>query len=105
MANGYGRYRGGGYRIDTIVEDCVIIEHKTVDQLLPIHEAQLLTYMKLGNYSLGYLFNWNMVLMKNGIKRLVYHYQEPLKSKTYYLTSRTLAYFAPWRFILERSGL
>lgn len=68
---------GGGYRIDTVVEGCVIVEHKTVDQLQPIHEAQLLTYLKLGNYSLGYLLNWKVVLMKNGIKRMVYHYQEP----------------------------
>jgi GxxExxY protein len=46
-----------GFRIDTLIEGCVVIENKAVDQLLPIHEAQLLTYMRLGNYLLGYLLN------------------------------------------------
>jgi GxxExxY protein len=60
-----------GYRIDMIVEDCVLIENKTVDSLLPIHQAQILTYLKLRNCSLGFLINWNEVLLKNGIKRMV----------------------------------
>ncbi len=54
-----------------LVENCVIIENKVVDQLSAIHEAQLLTYLKLRSCWLGYLFNWNTVLMKNGIRRMV----------------------------------
>src|SRR3990172_9041481 len=57
-----------GYRIDTLVNKCVIIENKTVEQLLPIHEAQLLTYMRLSQIKLGFLLNWKVVLMKYGIK-------------------------------------
>lgn len=60
-----------GYRIDMLVEDCIIIENKTVDQLSPIHEAQLLTYLKLKGVWLGFLLNWNVTRMKNGIKRYV----------------------------------
>ena len=51
--------------------DLVIIENKAVEQLLPIHEAQLLTYLKLSNRHLGFLINWNVPLVKNGIKRMV----------------------------------
>jgi len=54
-----------------LVENCIIIENKTVDQLLPIHEAQLLTYLKLRDCRLGFLLNWNVTLMKYGIKRMV----------------------------------
>jgi GxxExxY protein len=46
-------------------------ENKTVDKIAPIHEAQLLTYLKLTNLKLGFLLNWNMPLMKDGIKRMV----------------------------------
>ena len=60
-----------GYRIDMLVGDSVIIENKTVDNILPIHEAQLLTYMRLRNIRLGYLLNWKVVLMKQGIKRMI----------------------------------
>jgi GxxExxY protein len=60
-----------GYRIDMLVEDCVIIENKTVEQLLPIHQAQLLTYLKLRDCRLGFLLNWNVSLIKHGIKRMV----------------------------------
>ena len=61
-----------GYRIDMLVEDCVIIENKSVAQLLPIHEAQLLTYLRLKGCWLGFLINWNTVLIKDGIHRKVY---------------------------------
>jgi GxxExxY protein len=54
-----------------IVDDAVIIENKTVDKIAPIHEAQLLTYLKLTNLNLGFLLNWNVPLMKDGIKRMV----------------------------------
>jgi GxxExxY protein len=60
-----------GYRIDMLVDNCVIIENKTVEKILPIHEAQLLTYLKMKNCKLGFLLNWNVPLMKEGIKRMV----------------------------------
>jgi GxxExxY protein len=60
-----------GFRIDMIINDLIIIENKTVENLLPIHEAQLLTYLKLSNLNLGFLLNWNVTLMKDGIKRMV----------------------------------
>jgi len=66
-----GQQIDAGYRIDMLVENCIIIENKTVDQLLPIHEAQLLTYLKLRDCRLGFLLNWNVTLMKYGIKRMV----------------------------------
>ena len=60
-----------GFRIDMMVQKSVIIENKTVEKLLPIHEAQLLTYLKLTDLKLGFLLNWNVTLMKHGIKRMV----------------------------------
>lgn len=60
-----------GYRVDMLVDDCVIIENKTGDQILPVHEAQLLTYMRLRGINLGYILNWTAPLMKHGIKRMV----------------------------------
>jgi GxxExxY protein len=60
-----------GYRLDLLINDAVIVENKCVEKLLPIHEAQLLTYMKLNGAKLGYLLNWNVTLMKDGIKRMV----------------------------------
>jgi GxxExxY protein len=60
-----------GYRIDMLVEGSVIVENKAVQRLLPVHEAQLLTYLKLHDRRLGYLLNWNVPLMKQGIKRMV----------------------------------
>ena len=62
-----------GYRIDVIVEGVIIIENKTVEKLLPIHEAQLLTYLKMKGCKLGFLLNWNVPRMKEGIKRMVNH--------------------------------
>ena len=60
-----------GYRIDTLVADCIVIENKSVQAILPIHEAQLLTYLKLSGHRLGFLVNWNVPLIKDGIKRMV----------------------------------
>jgi GxxExxY protein len=62
-----------GYRIDMVVEKCVIIENKTVDAIIPLHEAQLLTYLKLSGYKLGFVLNWNVTLLKNGIKRMIFN--------------------------------
>jgi GxxExxY protein len=59
-----------GLRIDILVEDFIVLELKTVEKLLPIHEAQLLTYLKLSERRLGFLFNFNVTLMKHGIKRM-----------------------------------
>jgi GxxExxY protein len=60
-----------GYRIDLLVERKVVIELKSIDELNNIHLAQTLTYMKLGNYKLGLLINFNVTLLKDGIKRIV----------------------------------
>ena len=60
-----------GYQLDVLVEDAVIVELKSVENLLPIHEAQLLTYLKLANKKLGLLINFNVTLLKNGIKRKI----------------------------------
>ena len=61
-----------GYRIDILVEDSVIVEIKSSDSLLPIHEAQLLTYLKLSGKRLGLLINFNVRSLKHGIKRMVH---------------------------------
>lgn len=58
-----------GYRIDILVENTVIIELKSIEALAPIHEAQILTYMKFANKEIGLLINFNVTLLKNGIKR------------------------------------
>jgi GxxExxY protein len=60
-----------GYRIDLLVADTVVVELKAVDQILPIHEAQLLTYLKLGSWPVGLLINFNETLLKHGIRRRV----------------------------------
>jgi GxxExxY protein len=60
-----------GYQLDLVVEDKIIIELKSVETLLPIHEAQLITYLKLTDIKLGLLINFNVALLKNGIKRKV----------------------------------
>ena len=59
-----------GFRIDVVVDECVIVELKAVDTIIPVHEAQLLTYMKLANVRLGFILNFNVALMKHGIKRM-----------------------------------
>lgn len=60
-----------GYQIDLLVEDAVIVELKAIESLLPIHKAQLLSYLKLSGKKLGLLINFNTVLLKDGIVRLV----------------------------------
>lgn len=61
-----------GYRLDIVVGNLVILELKAVSRLEPIHEAQLLTYLKLLNLKLGLLINFNVPMIRNGIKRMVY---------------------------------
>ena len=58
------------YRLDMLIEGCVVIENKAVDQLAQIHYAQLLHYLHLRGGGLGFLINWNVNLIKDGIKRL-----------------------------------
>jgi GxxExxY protein len=65
-----------GYRIDLLVNNSIIIELKTVEQLAPIHQAQLMTYLKLSGKSLGFLINFNVSLIKNGIRRIANQFQE-----------------------------
>jgi GxxExxY protein len=60
-----------GYRLDIVVQGELIIETKSVDHLLPIHDAQLLTYLRLGRQKVGLLMNFNSVVLKDGIRRLV----------------------------------
>ena len=73
----YGEVKiDAGFRADMIVENSIIIENKTVEQIAPIHEAQLLTYLKLTNLTIGFLLNWNVTLMKHGIRRMVHNCPE-----------------------------
>jgi GxxExxY protein len=60
-----------GYRLDLLIENRLILELKTVERLLPIHEAQLLTYLKLSGLRTGLLLNFNSAVLKDGIRRLV----------------------------------
>jgi GxxExxY protein len=60
-----------GYRLDILVDDKVVIEVKAVEKLSELHLAQILSYLKLGGYRLGYLLNFNVLRMKDGIKRVV----------------------------------
>lgn len=64
-----------GYRIDLMVDDAVIVELKSVDRLLSIHKAQLLSYLRLSKRKIGLLINFNEVHLSNGIKRIVNKYQ------------------------------
>ncbi len=60
-----------GYRIDLLVENKVVIEIKTVEAFTDVHTAQVLTYLRLGNYKLGLLLNFHVTMLKNGIKRII----------------------------------
>jgi GxxExxY protein len=68
------RYDGieleAGYRLDIVVEDRVVLELKSVEKILPLHVAQLLGYLHLGGYAVGYLLNFNVLHMRDGIRRL-----------------------------------
>ena len=60
-----------GYRIDMRIDPLVLVENKTMEKILPIHVAQLLTYLKLSGLSLGLIINWNVILLRDGIQRVV----------------------------------
>jgi len=62
-----------GYRLDLVVDDCIIVELKAVDVLLPVFEAQLLSYLKLSGKEVGLLLNFKVVHFRNGIKRLIWN--------------------------------
>ncbi len=69
-----------GYRLDLLVEDAVIVELKSVDQLAPIHTAQLMSYLKLSGCKVGLLINFNETLLKNGIVRKANDFPDTLRS-------------------------
>ncbi|MBI3536008.1 MAG: GxxExxY protein [Chloroflexi bacterium] len=71
-----GTRLNSGYRIDLLVDKLVVVEVKSVAELVPIHEAQILTYLRLSKCQVGLLFNFNVVVMKHGIKRVVLNFQE-----------------------------
>ena len=60
-----------GFRIDLLVDDCLIVELKAVEEVLPIHEAQVFTYLRLTGNRVGLLLNFNVISMKNGLKRII----------------------------------
>ncbi len=63
-----------GYRLDLLVENKVVVELKTVEKFIPVHDAQLLTYMKLTDCSVGLLINFNVPILKQGLRRKVLNY-------------------------------
>src|ERR687892_540891 len=60
-----------GYRVDLLVDDAVVVETKSIEAIAPVHEAQLLTYMRLGGWKVGLLINFNVLALKNGLCRKV----------------------------------
>ncbi len=69
-----------GYRLDLVIEDAVIVEIKAVDQLAPIHEAQLLSYLRLSGKRVGLLINFHVRVLKNGLKRIVNNFPDSATS-------------------------
>jgi GxxExxY protein len=61
----------GAYRVDFIVENCLVVEIKCAEKLLPVHVAQVISYLKLGNYRLGLLINFNVPHLRHGIRRII----------------------------------
>jgi GxxExxY protein len=60
-----------GYRIDLLVDGLVVVELKAIESVLPVHRGQLLSYLRLGRFKLGFLFNFNVAHMRDGITRMV----------------------------------
>ncbi|MBI4485895.1 MAG: GxxExxY protein [Acidobacteria bacterium] len=73
---------GAGYRIDFLVENCVIVEIKAVEKLLPLHTAQLLSYLKLSGRKVGLLINFNVPHLRQGLRRIVNGYPLPQDSSS-----------------------
>lgn len=74
-----GRDLGMDFIIDILVEDSIVLELKSVEELHPVHYKQLLTYLKLADKRLGFIVNFNEHILKNGIKRVVNDFVEPSK--------------------------
>jgi GxxExxY protein len=70
-----GIHLGCGYRLDLLVADSVVVEIKAIEALAPIHEAQLLTYLRIGGWRLGLLINFNVAVLKSGIRRRILGYE------------------------------
>ena len=70
-----GIHLGCGYRVDLLVDQSVVVEIKAIEALAPIHEAQLLTYLRIGGWRLGLLINFNVAVLKNGIRRRILGYE------------------------------
>ncbi|HKH98290.1 MAG TPA: GxxExxY protein [Candidatus Sulfotelmatobacter sp.] len=70
-----------GYRLDMVVEDEIIVEIKAIEKLLPIHEAQLLSYLRLAKKRVGLLMNFHVPVLKNGLKRIVNEFPDPEREK------------------------
>src|SRR5690242_16537502 len=70
-----GIHLGCGYRLDLLIADSVVVEVKAIEVLAPIHEAQLLTYLRIGGWRLGLLINFNVAVLKTGIRRRILGYE------------------------------
>jgi GxxExxY protein len=68
-----------GYRVDLLVEDLVIVEIKSAESLAPVFAAQLLTYLRICQKRIGLLINFNVPVLRNGLKRVANNYEEPLR--------------------------
>ncbi len=68
------KYLECGYRLDFLIEDLVVLEIKSIDMYSPVHDAQMITYLKLSGCSVGLLINFNVKQLKNGIKRVVHQF-------------------------------
>lgn len=76
------RYKGVlldcGYRLDMVVQQMIVVEFKAVAKLDPIHDAQMQTYLRISKYTVGLILNFNVKVLKDGIRRLVYDYRTPI---------------------------
>lgn len=70
-----------GYRLDLMVENEVIVEIKSIEKLLPVHKAQIMSYLKLSDCKVGLLINFNIEVLRNGIQRVVNNFPEPQRTR------------------------
>ena len=78
-----------GYRIDLIVNDRILLELKTVERLLPIHEAQVVTYLRLARLPVGLLVNFNVLVLKTGLRRLTPEHPRTFRSSDLPVPTKT----------------
>ncbi len=76
-----GLHLGCGYRLDLLVDGAIVVEVKSIAGIEPVHEAQLLTYLKLGGWNLGLLLNFNVPVLKDGIRRMVLSNNSPQRRR------------------------